>query len=88
MKSKKDLSLQIQRIHKTHYHHRLYNLAQGLVIRYNHNMSMAESNISLWKKYMQCHYPSGRIRPEMEHTAAHYLELMNTIKYPKEVFAQ
>lgn len=88
MKSKKDLALQIQRIHKAHCHHRLYNLAQSLVIRYTYNMSMTERNISLWRKYMQCHYPSGRIRPEMEYKAAHYMELMYTMKYSKEIFAK
>lgn len=88
MKSKKDLTLQIQRIYDAHRHHRLYNLAQNLVLRYNHNMSMTEENISLWEKYMQCHYPNGQIRLGMERMSAHYLELMYTTQYPKEVFCK
>lgn len=79
----------MQRIHKNHPHHRLYNKAQSLVLYYNHNMSKTEENTLLWQKYMQCHYyPSSRMRPGMEHTAAHYLELMKTTKYSKEVFAK
>lgn len=89
MKSKKDLTLQLQRIYKVHYHHRLYNRAQILVLRYNHNMSMTEENNSLWRKYMQCHfYLSGEVRPGMEHIAAHYLKLMCETKYPKAVYAR
>ena len=89
MKSKKDLTLQLQRIYKVHYHHRLYARAQYLVLRYNYNMSMTEENVSLWRKYMQCHfYLSGEVRPGMEHMAAHYLKLMGETKYPKAVYAR
>lgn len=89
MKSKKDLTLQIQRIYNAHRYHRLYDRALRLAVRYNYNMSGTAENTSLWQKYMQCHYyPSGHVRPGMENMAAHYLELMQTTKYPKEVFAK
>lgn len=87
MKSKKDLTMQIQRIRAVHGRHRLYGRAQNLVIQYNHNMSMTEENDALWRKYMRCHYPGGTVRPEMGSTAAHYLKLMHELKYPKAVYA-
>jgi len=88
MKSKKDLTMQIQRIRAVHDRHRLYGRAQNLVIRYNHNMSMTEENDALWRKYMRCHYPDGTVRPDMDSMAAHYLKLMNDTKYPKTVYAR
>ena len=87
MKSKKDLTIQIQRIRGVHNRHRLYGRAQNIVIRYNHNISMTEENDALWRKYMRCHYPGGTIRPELESMAAHYLKLMDETKYPKAVYA-
>lgn len=87
MKNKKDLTLQIQRINNAHRGHRLYSRAIRLAVLYNHNMSETAENTSLWQKYMKCHYyPSGKIRPGMEGKAAHYLELMNTIRYPRKVY--
>lgn len=89
MKSKKDLTLQLQRIYNVHCHHRLYDRAQSLVLRYNHNMSMTEENDLLWRKYMQCHYYlSGEVRLGMEHMAANYLKFMCETKYPKAVYAR
>lgn len=87
MKSKKDLTIQIQRIRAVHNRHRLYGRAQNIVIRYNHNISMTEENDALWRKYMRCHYPGGTICPELESMAAHYLKLMDETKYPKAVYA-
>ena len=87
MKSKKDLTIQIQRIRAVHNRHRLYGRAQNIVIRYNHNISMTEENDALWRKYMRCHYPGGTIRPELESMAAYYLKLMDETKYPKAVYA-
>lgn len=52
MKSKKDLTEQMGRIAKNYPKSKLYNLAQSLVLVYNHNMSMAETNKSLHKRYM------------------------------------
>ena len=88
MKSKKDLSMQIQRIRAVHGRHRLYGRAQNIVIRYNHNMSMTGENDALWRKHMRCHYLGGTVCPEMEGTAAYYLKLMNETKYPKAVYAK
>ena len=88
MKSKKDLTIQIQRIRAVYGCHRLYGRAQNLVIRYNHNTSATEENDVLWRKYMQGHYPGGTVRPEMGNMAAHYLKLMDETKYPKAVYAK
>ena len=52
MKSKKDLTEQMGRIAKNYPNSKLYNLAQSLVLVYNHNMSMTETNKSLHKRYM------------------------------------
>lgn len=52
MKSKKDLTEQMDRIAKNYPNSKLYNLAQSLVLIYNHNMSMTEINKSLHKRYM------------------------------------
>lgn len=52
MKSKKDLENQIQRIYKNYPNSKLYPLAQSLVIIYNHNMSMTETNKKLHREYM------------------------------------
>lgn len=59
-----------------------------LAVRYNHNMSGTAENTSLWQKYMQCRYcPGGKVRSGMESRAAHYLELMSTTRYTKDVYA-
>jgi hypothetical protein len=52
MKSKKDLTEQMERIAKNYPNSKLYNLAQYLVLTYNHNMSMTEINKILHKRYM------------------------------------
>ena len=88
MKSKDDLTRQIQRIYKNFSEHRLYDLAQHLVLAYNHRMSMTDTNLSLHSKYMECHYPSGAIRVGREEEAQRYLDEMGSHKYPKEVYCK
>lgn len=51
MKSKEDLERQIQRINAVHKDHRLYNKAQNLVLKYNHNMSMTAENDHYWREW-------------------------------------
>lgn len=86
-KSKNDLVVQIQRIFKHYKNHRLYNLAQSLVLHYNYNMSMTETNTQLHRKYMACHTPSGSIWPGKEQKAQELLDLMNNTRYPQSVYA-
>ena len=86
MKSKDDLVAQIQRIYKRFKNHRLYDLAQHLVLLYNHRMSMTDTNLELHRKYMDCHYPSGAIKVGKESEAQRYLDEMGTHKYPREVY--
>ena len=87
-KSKDDLTRQIQRIYKNFPNHRLYNLAQHLVLAYNHRMSMSETNLSLHSKYMGCHYPSGAIIVGREEEAQRYLDEMGSHQYPKEFYTK
>lgn len=86
MKSKDDLIAQIQRIYKKFNGHRLYDLAQHLVLVYNHRMSMTETNLELHRKYMGCHNPSGAIKVGREADAQRYLDEMGAVKYPKEIY--
>lgn len=86
-KSKNDLTNQIQRIFKHHKDHRLYNLAQMLVLRYNYNMSMTETNRRLHREYMACHTPTGATWPGKEQKADKLLSLMGSTQYPQSVYA-
>ena len=87
-KSKKELTAQIQRIYKHYKDHRLYNLAQALVLRYNYNMSMTETNRRLHREYMACHTPTGATWPGKEQRADELLELMGSTQYPQSVYAK
>jgi hypothetical protein len=64
-----------------------YNLAQALVLRYNHNMSMTETNSRLHREWMACHTPSGAVWPDRERRAEELLTLMGCTQYPKSVYA-
>ena len=86
-KSKNDLTAQIQRIFRQYKDHRLYDLAQALVLRYNHNMSMTETNCRLHHEWMACHTPSGAVWPNMEQRAKELLSLMGSTQYPQGVYA-
>ena len=86
-KSKNDLTAQIQCIFRHHKNHRLYDLAQMLMLRYNYNMSMTETNKRLHREFMACHTPSGRVWPDKEQRAAELLALMGSTQYPKSVYA-
>ena len=86
-KSKNDLAAQIQRIYKHHKDHRLYGLAQRLVLRYNHNMSLTETNSRIHLEWMACHTPSGDIWPDRKQRAEKLLSLMGCTQYPKSVYA-
>lgn len=78
-KSKDDINNQIQRIYKNHSKHRLYDLAQGLVLLYNYNMSMTKENTYLHSEFME----------ERDETKRQeLLDLMGTTKYPKSVYAK
>ena len=86
-KSKNELTNQIQRIFKQHKDHRLYSLAQRLVLRYNYNMSMTETNSRLHREWMACHTPSGGVWPGKEQKAEELLTLMGSTQYPQSVYA-
>ena len=86
-KSKNDLTAQIQRIFEQYKDHRLYGLAQALVLCYNHNMSMTETNSRLHREWMACHTPSGAAWPDRERRAEELLTLMGCTQYPKSVYA-
>lgn len=87
-KSKNDLTNQIQRIFKYYKDHRLYNLAQMLVLRYNYNMSMTETNRRLHREYMACHTPTGATWPVKEQKADELLALMGSTQYPQSLYAR
>ncbi len=86
-KSKDNLAAQIQRIHKHCKNHRLYGIAQILVLQYNHNMSMTETNTRLHREYMACHAPSGKLWPGKERRAEELLSLMGSIGYSTSIYA-
>ena len=86
-KSKNDLTAQIQRIFSQYKDHRLYDLAQALVLRYNHNMSMTETNTRLHHEWMACHTPSGAIWPDKKRRAEELLILMGFTQYPRSMYA-
>lgn len=88
MKSKKDITEQIQRIYKNHKDHRLYQKAQSIVIVYNDKMSNSEFNKKIHRLYMDCfYYVSGNIIPGREKDAELFLELMGNHKYHRCEYA-
>jgi hypothetical protein len=78
MKSKKDLQDQIQRIYKNYPNSKLYPLAQSLVVIYNHNMSMTDTNKDLHRRYMASYDKDER---------QILLGMMMGQKYDKSVYA-
>ena len=86
-KSKNDLIAQIGRIYDNFKDHRLFDKAQALVLHYNYNMSMTETNHRLHREYMACHDFIGNVRPGMEQRAKELLSLMSNTQYPQTVYA-
>lgn len=88
MKSKDDLTRQIQRIYKKHGEHRLYKTALRLTMLYNENMSQTDLNKKLHRQYMDCHYyVSGNVKEGMENEAQRLLDEMGAVKYPVEIYS-
>lgn len=86
-KSKNDLIAQIGRIYDNFKDHRLFDKAQSLVLLYNYNMSMTETNHRLHREYMDCHDFFGKVRPGMEQKAKELLSMMSNTQYPQTVYA-
>ncbi len=88
MKSKKDLSVQINRIYRAFGNHRFYNRALSLVLLYNERMSNTEYNQRAYRLYMKCHYNiSGNVISGREKTAERLLNAMSLKKYPQSVYS-
>lgn len=88
-KSKADLTAQIQRIYANFKDHRLYNIAQQIVMVYNWRMSETEVNKAIHRKYMDCHYSwSGNVKVGMEKLAEMYLRMLGGFRYPIEVYTR
>lgn len=88
MKSKRDITEQINRIYSLYKDNRRYNKAQNIVLRYNYNMSVTDTNKELFNKYMECVAPSGGYWDGKAKEAAMYLEKMAAVKYPITTYAK
>lgn len=83
MKSKDDITKQINRIHASFGEHRLYMRALAIAMKYNAQMSETEYNKRAHKLYMKCY----SVMPHRVQLAKNLLNAMGAAKYPRSVYA-